>query len=103
MTSTAYQLIDTPEAVQAWLADLEGAPCLAVDFEADGLFSYREKLCLIQVTDRDSHRIIDPLAVPEMLAGFAQTRSEIAAARADLIKWMFVFVATATLAILGLG
>ncbi len=39
----------------------------------------------------------------EMLAGFAQTRSEIAAARADLIKWMFVFVATATLAILGLG
>ena len=71
MTSTAYQLIDTPEAVQAWLADLEGAPCLAVDFEADGLFSYREKLCLIQVTDRDSHRIIDPLAVPEMLAGFA--------------------------------
>ena len=39
----------------------------------------------------------------EMLAGFARTRSEIAAARADLIKWMFVFVATATLAILGLG
>ncbi|HSH69457.1 MAG TPA: HRDC domain-containing protein [Deferrisomatales bacterium] len=71
MTSNAYQLIDTPEAVQAWLAGLEDAPCLAVDFEADGLFSYREKLCLIQVTDRGKNRIIDPLAVPEMLSGFA--------------------------------
>ena len=29
--------------------------------------------------------------------------TEMAAMRADLIKWMFVFVATATLAILGLG
>ena len=26
MTPTAYQLIDTPDAVRAWLADLEGAP-----------------------------------------------------------------------------
>jgi hypothetical protein len=39
----------------------------------------------------------------EMGAGFAQLRGEIATMRADLIKWMFVFVATATLAILGLG
>ena len=33
----------------------------------------------------------------------AELKGEIASARADLIKWMFVFVATATLAILGLG
>ena len=35
--------------------------------------------------------------------GIDQLRTEIAAARADTIKWMFVFVATAVLAILGLG
>jgi len=32
-----------------------------------------------------------------------ELRSETARVRADLIKWMFVFVATATLAVLGLG
>ena len=71
MPPTAHQLIDTPEALHTWLASLEGAPCLAVDFEADGLFSYREKLCLIQVTDRGNQWIIDPLEVPEARAELA--------------------------------
>ena len=35
--------------------------------------------------------------------GIDQLRTEIAAARADTIKWMFFFIATAVLAILGLG
>lgn len=39
----------------------------------------------------------------EMSGRFDQLRNEIAATRADVIKWMFVFVATAVLAILGLG
>lgn len=35
--------------------------------------------------------------------GLERVRSQVSAVRADLIKWMFVFVATAVLAILGLG
>lgn len=69
--SHAYQLIDTEEGAHGWLERLQDAPCLAVDFEADGLFCYREKLCLIQVTDRGSQWVIDPLTVPEVCAGLA--------------------------------
>lgn len=36
-------------------------------------------------------------------ARFEQVRLEIAAARSDMIKWMFVFVTTAVLVILGFG
>lgn len=35
--------------------------------------------------------------------GLERVRSQVSAVRADVIKWMFVFVATAVLAILGLG
>ena len=71
MTPTTYELIDTPEAANRWLFSLDDAPCLGVDFEADGLFSYREKVCLIQVTANGENRILDPLTVPEVLTGFA--------------------------------
>ena len=71
MTTTPYELIDTDAACPDWLAGLADAPCLAVDFEADGLFSYREKVCLIQVTDRGRNHVIDPLTVPTVLEQFA--------------------------------
>ena len=44
MSPIPHQLIDTAEAATAWIASLGDTGELAVDFEADGLFSYREKV-----------------------------------------------------------
>ena len=43
--------IRTPGEAQALARDLEGAPAIAVDTEADSLHHYPERLCLIQLAD----------------------------------------------------
>ena len=41
---------------------LARAPEVAVDTEADSFFSYREKVCLVQITALEHDWIVDPLA-----------------------------------------
>ena len=55
-------VIDTPEALEAYLPVLRAAPWVAVDTEADSLHAYPEKLCLIQISTPTGDRLIDPLA-----------------------------------------
>src|SRR5690606_29266883 len=43
------------------VAELRRAPEVAVDTEADSFFSYREKVCLVQVSTRERDWLIDPL------------------------------------------
>jgi ribonuclease D len=58
-----YTLVSTAEHFQAMLDSLLPASRLAVDIEADSLYHYFEKVCLIQISsDRDTY-ILDPLAV----------------------------------------
>ncbi len=54
-------LIDNAERLEGLLADLQGQEEIAVDTEADSFFSYREKVCLIQITVEDRDYIVDPL------------------------------------------
>lgn len=42
---------------------LNTQPVIAVDTESDSLYSYFEKVCLLQITAGDTDYIIDPLAV----------------------------------------
>lgn len=56
------RVIDTPEALEAYLPVLRAAPWVAVDTEADSLHAYPEKLCLIQISTPTGDRLIDPLA-----------------------------------------
>jgi ribonuclease D len=58
----APKIVDDARGLAAMLAELEGAPEIAVDTEADSFFSYRERVCLIQVSARGSDWIVDPLA-----------------------------------------
>lgn len=55
-------LVHDASGLQRMLADLDGQREVAVDTEADSFFSYREKVCLIQVTVEDRDYLIDPLA-----------------------------------------
>jgi ribonuclease D len=59
-------LQDAPIATAGQLAELlkkiEAADRVAIDTEADSLHSYREKLCLLQVSFAGADHVIDPLA-----------------------------------------
>lgn len=58
-----YSLISTAECFKNALENLRQARRLAVDIEADSLYHYYEKVCLIQIsTDADTY-ILDPLAI----------------------------------------
>jgi ribonuclease D len=62
-TSPPYELITTPDRFRTMLETLMPASRLAIDIEADSLYHYFEKVCLIQIsTDSDTY-ILDPLAV----------------------------------------
>ncbi len=70
-----YTLISTVERFESMLKRLMQAPRMAVDMEADSLYHYFEKVCLIQIsTDHDTY-ILDPLAL-ESVAELAPLMSD---------------------------
>jgi len=48
------------------LADLCRHRLIAVDLEADSMFHFKEKICLIQIATETSSYIIDPLSIPDL-------------------------------------
>ena len=54
--------VDSAEALSELCAALEGVDEIAIDMEADSYYSYREKVCLIQVSANGKDWLIDPLA-----------------------------------------
>lgn len=57
------QWIDTVDGVREAAAFCRAAGLLALDTEADSMFSYFHKVCLIQVTADGRSMVIDPLAL----------------------------------------
>jgi len=64
MQVPAYLVLDRESAVAAFLARLRSEKVLAIDLEADSLHSYREQVCLMQISTPSQNIILDPLAVP---------------------------------------
>ena len=48
--------------------ELANAPRLALDTERNGRYAYRERICLIQISDGASTYLLDPLAVGDLTA-----------------------------------
>jgi ribonuclease D len=57
-----YLLIANQRRWEQAVAELLQVPRLAVDIEANGLFAYRERICLIQISTDSQNYILDPLA-----------------------------------------
>jgi len=55
-------LVEDADGLAALVEDLEGQSEIAIDTEADSFYSYREKVCLVQVTVEDRDYVVDPLA-----------------------------------------
>jgi ribonuclease D len=59
----APEWIATPSALEVLARDISRAPLVAVDTESDSLFSYFEKVCLLQISTREIDYVVDPLAL----------------------------------------
>jgi ribonuclease D len=63
---TALHYIDTPESLSECSRILLEFPSLSVDTESNSLYVYREQVCLIQISTKDSDYLIDPLALKDL-------------------------------------
>ncbi len=64
--NTPLIIIEDDAALVAAVEKLRAAPVIGVDTEADSFHSYREKVCLIHLSDLDSDYIVDPLKWTDM-------------------------------------
>jgi len=58
--------IDTEPEMAAAARRLEIHPILAVDLEADSMFHFNERICLLQIASPADLYVIDPLPIPNM-------------------------------------
>jgi len=56
-----YNLVAAEAEWRAFLADIKNHNRLAIDLESNSLFSYREEVCLIQLSTSKRDYIIDPI------------------------------------------
>jgi ribonuclease D len=54
--------VDTDEAMKSLLEHMDQSGSIALDTEADSLYHYYHKVCLIQLTIDDQNYILDPLS-----------------------------------------
>ena len=61
-TLPAPRYIDTQSSLEELCSRLKSEPSIAVDTESDSLYSYHEKVCLIQFSTRTTDYLVDPLS-----------------------------------------
>jgi len=61
-----YAYIADDGALKEVIRTLAGAEAVAVDLEADSMFHYREKVCLIQMAQNNHYWVIDPLKINDL-------------------------------------
>ena len=59
---TTHTYVDTDRAMRDVLAFMAKTDRVAIDIEADSLYHYYEKVCLLQLTFRKRNFVVDPLA-----------------------------------------
>jgi len=61
-----YQYIDASAQLEELAALLEKEKEIAIDLEADSMFHFNERVCLIQITTQHGNYIIDPLMTKKL-------------------------------------
>ena len=63
-----YRYISEQAEWDAVAAELKASPRLALDTERNGRYAYRERICLIQMSDGNHTFLLDPLVVRDLSA-----------------------------------
>jgi ribonuclease D len=61
-----FRLVADEKAWRVCLAALQAAPRLAIDLEANSMYAYAERACLIQISTENQDFILDPLAALDL-------------------------------------
>ena len=64
--TTDIVVIETPAALTKLAQKFQHAPAVAVDLEADSMYHFQEKVCLIQMATSQSSAVIDPLRLRDL-------------------------------------
>lgn len=64
--SEKFLVVETRAALRNLAATLENESVVACDLEADSMFHYKEKVCLLQIATKKLTVVIDPLAVKDL-------------------------------------
>jgi ribonuclease D len=64
--ATDIVVIETPAALVDLAQKFQHAPAVAVDLEADSMYHFQEKVCLIQMATSQSGAVIDPLRLQDL-------------------------------------
>jgi len=60
------QIIDKTVDLQKMIRSVEKEKAVAVDLEADSMYHYQEKVCLIQIATEKASFVVDPLAIKDL-------------------------------------
>ncbi len=66
MKLPSHQFITSQTAWQSCLDSLKNQPSVAIDLEANSMYAYRERICLIQISIPAQDYIVDPLSVTDL-------------------------------------
>ncbi len=61
-----FRIIDSQAALRELVPELMKEAAVAVDLEADSMFHFTEKVCLVQIAAGPHSFVIDPLAIPDL-------------------------------------
>jgi len=65
-TEAPYRYVTTLNELKTVAAEFENASAVGVDLEADSMYHYREKVCLIQMATDRLNVVIDPLVIDDL-------------------------------------
>ena len=63
--SPPYQLITEPHELERLAAELEAETMIGVDLEADSMFHFQERVCLLQIGTRNSSFVVDTIRIAD--------------------------------------
>jgi len=67
-TEIAYKIIDTRNQLEHFVRTIKNEKAVGVDLEADSMYHFKEKVCLIQMAAANVNVVIDPLMIKDLSA-----------------------------------
>jgi ribonuclease D len=65
-TDNVYKIINTRNELENFVRTIENEKAVGVDLEADSMYHFKEKVCLIQMAAENINVVIDPLVIKDL-------------------------------------